>query len=163
MLTKTNYVDWAVIMRTQMQVHGLWDAVNEDDTDDRDDRPTLAAMLRAVPPELVHTLAAKDNAKAAWDTLKTLRISDERVRESKARTCWQDFDRLCFKDGESVEEFSLRLSTIVNDLATHGDPIDEHKVVKKFLRVVPPKFWQMALTIASLFDLKNMSIEELTG
>jgi hypothetical protein len=65
MLTKTNYVDWAVIMRAQMQVHGLWDAVNKDDTDDRDDRPALAAMLRAVPPELVHTLAAKDNAKAA--------------------------------------------------------------------------------------------------
>jgi hypothetical protein len=92
-----------------------------------------------------------------------LRISDERVREAKAQTCRQDFDRLCFKDVESVKEFSLRLSTIANDLATHGDPVDEHKVVKKFLRVVPPKFWQMASAIASLLDRKHMSIEELTG
>jgi hypothetical protein len=30
-LTRTNYADWAVLMRVQLQVHGLWDAVNEDE------------------------------------------------------------------------------------------------------------------------------------
>jgi hypothetical protein len=31
-------------------------------------------------------LRPKDNAKAAWDTLKMLRVGDERVREAKAQT-----------------------------------------------------------------------------
>jgi hypothetical protein len=69
-------------MRVQLQVHGLWEAVSEGDVDDHEDRAALAALLRAVPPELVRTLAAKDNAKVAWDTLKTLRVGAKRVRDA---------------------------------------------------------------------------------
>jgi hypothetical protein len=75
-----------MIMRVHLQVHGLWEAVSEDDADEQDDRAALAALLCTVPPELVRTLAAKDNAKAAWDTLKMLRVGDERVHEAKAQT-----------------------------------------------------------------------------
>lgn len=150
-------------MRVQLQVHGLWDAVNEGDVDDHDDRAALSALLRAVPPELVRTLAAKDNAKAAWDTLKMLRVGAERVREAKAQTRRRDYDRLAFKDGETVEEFGLRLSTILSDLEMLGDPEDERKAVRKFLRVLPRKYRSMANSIESLLDLKTMSIEELSG
>jgi hypothetical protein len=37
-----------------------------------------------VPPELFRTLTAKENAKAAWGTLKTLRVRAERIRDAKA-------------------------------------------------------------------------------
>jgi hypothetical protein len=116
-------------MRVQLQVHGLWDAVNEDGADEHEDRAALSALLRAVSPDLVRTLAAKDNAKAAWDTLKTLRVGAERVREAKAQTRRRDYDRLAFKDGENVEDFALRLSTILSDLEMLGDPQDERKAV----------------------------------
>lgn len=162
-LMRTNYADWSVIMRVQLQVHGLWDAVTEDDVDEHDDRAALSALLQAVPPELVRTLAAKDNAKAAWDTLRTLRVGAERVREAKAQTRRRDYDRLAFKDGENVEEFALRLSTILSDLELLGDPEDERKAVRKFLRVLPRKYRQMASSIESLLDLNSMSIEELSG
>jgi hypothetical protein len=44
-LTRTNYADWSVIMRVQLQVHGLWEAVREGDADDHEDRAALAALL----------------------------------------------------------------------------------------------------------------------
>jgi hypothetical protein len=37
-----------------------------------------------VPPELVHILAAKDNAKAVWHTSKTMLVGAERLRGAKA-------------------------------------------------------------------------------
>src|SRR6266540_6802866 len=150
-------------MRVQLQAQGLWDAVNLGDVDDHEDRMALAALLRAVPPELVRTLAEKDNAKAAWYTLKALRVGDDRVREAKAQVRRREFDQMRFKDRESIEEFGLRLTTLVNDLKTLGDPIDEHKAVRKFLRVVPQKYQQMATSIEILLDLEMMSIEELSG
>jgi hypothetical protein len=136
-LTRTNYADWAVLMRVQLQVHGLWDAVNEDECDEHEDRAALSALLRAVPPELVRTLAAKDNAKAAWDMLRMLRVGAERVRDAKAQTRRREYDRLAFRDGENVEEFALRLTTILADLEILDDPEDERKAVRKFLRVLP--------------------------
>ena len=44
-----------------------------------------------------------------------------------------------------------------------GDPIDDKKVILKYLRVVPKQYKQMARSIESLLDLNTMSIEELTG
>jgi hypothetical protein len=116
-----------------------------------------------VSPDLVRTLAAKDNAKEAWDTLKTLRVGAERVREAKAQTRHHDYDRLAFKDGENVQDFALRLSTILSNLEMLGDPEDERKAVRKFLRVLPRKYREMASSIESLLDLNSMSIEELCG
>src|SRR6266508_1964630 len=83
-LTRTNYADWAIIMRIQLQAQGLWDAVNLGDVNDHEDRLALAALLRAMPPELVRTLAVRDNARAAWDILKTFHVGDDRVHEAKA-------------------------------------------------------------------------------
>ena len=45
----------------------------------------------------------------------------------------------------------------------HGDPIDDKKVILKYLRIVPKKYKKMARSIESLLDLTTMSIEELTG
>ncbi|KAK1650424.1 hypothetical protein QYE76_068229 [Lolium multiflorum] len=162
-LTRTNYADWSVIMRVQLQVHGLWEAVSEGDVDDHEDRAVLAALLHAVPPELVRTLTAKDNAKAVWDTLKTLHVRAERVCDARAQTRRRDYDRLTFKDGETVEDFALHLSTILSDLEMLGDPEDEGKAVRKFLRVLPHNYRHMALSIESLLDIKTMSMEELCG
>ncbi|KAK1681874.1 hypothetical protein QYE76_042722 [Lolium multiflorum] len=85
-LTRTNYVEWALLMKVQLQVAGVWDVVVTGVGDPRDDRRAIAAILRGVPPELLRTLAVKDTAKAAWDTLKTMRLGTERVREAKTQT-----------------------------------------------------------------------------
>jgi len=57
----------------------------------------------------------------------------------------REFDQMRFKDRESIEEFTLWLMTLINDLEILGDPIDEHKAVRKFLRAVPRKYRQMAI------------------
>jgi hypothetical protein len=96
-LTRLNYAEWAMVMRVQLQAQGLWEAVEYGDVnDDREDRTALAALLRAVPPELVRTLANKDSAKEAWDAVKTMRMGCERVREAKAQTRWREWDDMRF-------------------------------------------------------------------
>jgi hypothetical protein len=40
-----------------------------------------------------------------------------------------------------------------------SDPVDDKKVILKFLCVVPKKYKQMARSIESLLDLKTMSVE----
>jgi hypothetical protein len=68
-----------------------------------------------------------------------------------------------FNDGEMVETFTLRLSTILSDLEMLDDPEDEPKAVRNFVRVLPHKYREMASSIESPLDIKMMSIEELSG
>jgi hypothetical protein len=131
--------------------------------DDGDDRAALAALLRAVPPELVRTLAVKDCAKTAWEAIKTMRLGYERVREAKAQKRRHEWEHLRFKAGETIEEFVICLTAIVNDLELLGDPIDEYKVVLKYLCAVPRKYRMLAMAIEQTVNLRELTIEELTG
>jgi hypothetical protein len=162
-LLRMNYVEWALLMKVQLQIAGLWDLVDTSVGDTRDDRRALYTIMRGVPPELLRTLAGKDSAKAAWDTRKTMRLGVEHVREAKVQTRRGEFDNLAFKPGETVEAFAMRLAAITHDLELLGDPVSEYKQVMKLLRLVPRMYKQMAASIESLLDLKTMPLEELVG
>ena len=41
--------------------------------------------------------------------------------------------------------------------------MDDTCVVKKFLRMVPPRFTQVVVSIEMFYDLKVMMMEELVG
>lgn len=97
----------------------------------------LEAILRAVPLEMLSTLAVKETAKEAWDSIRVMRVGVDRVRKSKAQLLLRQYDAIEFKEGESVEDFSLCLNNLVTTLATLGAPIEESKVVQKFLNAVP--------------------------
>jgi hypothetical protein len=162
-LTKTNYTEWAILMHVKLQAAGLWEAVDVDDAPERQERQALGAILSSVPPEMVQLLAAKDNAKAAWDMIKTMRVGVDRVREARRQRLRRDFDNLQFKSGENVEDFSIRVSSVVAELQSLGDTTSELDGVQKILRVVPTRYAPMACSIETLLDLKILSIEELSG
>jgi cell division cycle 2-like protein len=150
-------------MRVNLQAQGLWEAVDTGDVPFHEDRQALSAILRAVPAEMLRPLAEKDNAKDAWDALKSMRVGADRVKQSRAQKLLQNFESMRFKSGESVEDFSLRLQGVVSDLRLLGEDVSEEKVVRKLLRVVPRRYRQMALSIETLIDLTTLSIEDLTG
>jgi hypothetical protein len=76
----------------------------------------------------------------------------------------QEWENLVFKPGEDVDDFALRLNTLMQQLTRYGDDdIDEERVVEKFLRVIPKKYSQVAIAIETLLDFSELSIEEVTG
>lgn len=162
-LTKTNYDSWSLLMKLKLQARCLWDVIEEDDADFQDDRSVLEAICSAVPEEMVPTLATKATAKEAWEAIRTMRIGDDRVRKSTAQNLRVEYEQINFKDGESVEDFALRLSNIVQRLAILGDPEPEAKVVAKYLRVARPRYKQLVVSIEQLLDITELSIEEITG
>jgi hypothetical protein len=74
----------------------------------------------------------------------------------------QEWDRLVFRPGEDVDDYAIHFSGLVQQLAWHGDSdIDEQKVVEKYLRVIPKKYTQIALSMETLWDLSTLSIKEV--
>ncbi|KAG8095136.1 hypothetical protein GUJ93_ZPchr0012g20236 [Zizania palustris] len=139
-LTKTNYTEWSIIMRVQLQGAGLWEAVETGEASERQERQALGAILRSVPSEMVPVLAAKDNAKDAWDAIKVMRVGVNRVREARRQKLRKEFENLAFKSGEAIEDFTLRIASILNELQSLGDSTTELQAVQKYLRVVPARY-----------------------
>lgn len=150
-------------MRVMLQARGLWIAASEGTENYADDRNALEVISKAVPPELMGVVAGKATAKEAWSMLRLRNVGVDRVRKAKASSLKRDFDALRFEDGESVDDFSVRIGRITTELAGLGDEHTEEEIVRKFLQALPPRFDQITASIETLLDLSEVSVDELVG
>ena len=164
MLTRTNYVEWAMLMQINYEALEIWETIDPGTNVKRpEDRQAMGALMRSVPKEMWSTLGTKKSVKEAWEAVKKMRIGADRVKEVSAQKLLQEFENIEFKEGEGVEDFGMRITNLVTTLKSLGETIEESRVVKKFLRVVPPRFNQIAVSIEMFCDLKVLNIEDLVG
>ena len=62
-----------------------------------------------------------------------------------------------------MEDFYLRLQTLISKLKSHGVTIDEDEAVSKYLQSMSAKYIQIALSIETMLDLSTLTIEYVTG
>jgi hypothetical protein len=151
-------------MRIRLQVWHMWEAIRYGDVDYYEDQRALDALIAAVPPEMQFSLSKKRTAKEAWDAIATARIGNDRARKTTLQALHKEWENLAFKPGEDVDDFALRLNTLLQKMAQFGnDTYDEERAVEKPFRCIPEKYKQIAHSIESLLDLSTMSIEEVIG
>jgi len=164
MLTRTNYQEWSSHIQCNLEGMYLWDAVESDKPERRRDRLALGAILHGVPTEMHSMLLNKKSVKEAWEAIKTMRLGADRVKEVNAQKLLGEFESISFKAGESIDDFAIRITKLATDLKGLGETsVDDSRVVKKFLRVVPSRYNQVAVAIEMFSDLKTLTIEELVG
>jgi hypothetical protein len=96
------------------------------------------------------------------------RCDTHRQRSGSQVHIRKEWESLAFKPGEDVDDFALRLNTLLEKLLEKlvqfgKDNYDEERTIEKLFRCVPEKYKQMARSIESLLDLSTMSIEEAIG
>jgi hypothetical protein len=99
----------------------------------------------------------------AWEAIKTIRVGVERVKEANAEKLRREFSEMAFKPGELVEEFTLRLQAVANQLRILGDDVPDKSIFKRLLHAVPDHLEQVAISIETLMDLDIVSVEEVTS
>ena len=107
-LTRTNYGKWAVTMKVKLRARRLWNAIDKGTNNEEDDMSALEAILAAVPAEYRKPLGAKSSAKEAWEAIAAMRVGSDHAKKATAQLLKQEYANLKFKDGELVEDFSLR-------------------------------------------------------
>ena len=110
MLTRSNYNEWALSMHVNLQAQELWHAVEPlegEAIEYRADRLAFAAVLRAVPLEMLASLSTKRTTQLPWEGIKSRRVGVQRVRESNIEKLRKEFSEIHFKNGKSVDDFSM--------------------------------------------------------
>ena len=85
-----------------------------------------------------------------------------RATPARSKLRWE-FGALSFKEGETVSDFGVRISTLAANLRSLGDNIQDAEVVQKLLQVVPEKLTQAVVSLEMFLDLNRVSIEEVIG
>ena len=62
-----------------------------------------------------------------------------------------------------MEDFANCITGLANNLRVLGDDMKDVEIVRKMLQVVPEHLAQVAISIETLLDLNDLSVEEVTG
>jgi hypothetical protein len=112
---------------------------------------------------MVPALVVKETATEAWEAIKTLRVGDERRCVVSAQTFRTEYGNIKLRDGEAIEDFALRFAGVIQRLGDLGDPEPEEKAVKKYLRVVRPRYKHLVVSMEVFVDFSKLTIEGITG
>jgi hypothetical protein len=108
----------------------------------------LEAILATVPTKMAARLTDKAIAKEAWDSIIAARIGVNPIRRATLQRRRNDWENLAFPPGEQIEDFTLRLSTLKQQMACHGDEdLTEEQAVEKLLRAALKKYAQLVIAI----------------
>ena len=99
----------------------------------------------------------------AWDAIKAMIISHDRVRETKLQTLRKTFEALAMEDTESVDTFATRVNKMVASIRALGDELKELTVVQKVLQAAPARFMHLVTSLEQCIDLKTLTVEDLFG
>ena len=108
-LTRTNYGESSVTMKVKLRARRLWNAVDKGTDNEEDNMLALEGILAAVQAEYKEPLGVKSSTKEAWEAIAVMRVGSDRAKKATSQLLKQEYANLMFKDGEMVEDFSLRL------------------------------------------------------
>jgi hypothetical protein len=81
-LTKTNYSDWALLIKLKLKAWALWSVIEDSGTNQQEDMIALYILCDVVPPEMVLTIAKNEMVKEAWDAIATITVGDDRMKKA---------------------------------------------------------------------------------
>ena len=98
-----------------MMSQGVWEAIKSPETvDNRKDKIVLATIYQSIGEHTLLQLGAKKTTKEAWIMLKNMNLGAEKVKEVRTQTLLREFEALRMGDSESIDEYSVKLTIIVN-------------------------------------------------
>lgn len=85
------------------------------------DRRELKAIIAGVPMEMGAPLEDITSTKEGWDSIATARIDIDRVHRITQQRLHKELENLVVRPNEQIDDFALRLTTLKQQMARHGD------------------------------------------
>ena len=73
----------------------------------------------------------------------------------------RDFEVICMKESDTMDSFFTVLIELVTQMRSHGETVEERKIVDRILRILPLRFNVIVTTIEETKDLSRFTVDEL--
>jgi len=123
------------------------------------DAKALFFIQQAMEESIFPWVAAATRSKHAWDTLQNSYQGTSKVKLVRLQMLRRDFENLKMSNSETINDFFTR----ANQINSHGDTLDDQKVVENILRSLPIRFDPIVVAIEESKDLSQVYIDSLMG
>ncbi|GJU85657.1 hypothetical protein Tco_1293203 [Tanacetum coccineum] len=106
-------------------------------------------ILQGLPPEVYALVSNHQIAKELWERIQLLMQGTSLTKQERECKLYDEFDKFAYKKGETLRDFYLRFSLLLNDMNIYNVKLEQFQVNTKFLNTLPPE-WSKFVTDVKL-------------
>nr|GFA39816.1 hypothetical protein [Tanacetum cinerariifolium] len=102
-------------------------------------------ILQALPSEIYALVSTHKVDKDLWERIQMLMQGTLLTKQERECKLYDAFDKFAYQKGETLRDFYLRFSLLLNDLNMYNMKLEQFQVNTKFLNTLPPE-WSKFVT-----------------
>ncbi|GJW53305.1 hypothetical protein Tco_0097390 [Tanacetum coccineum] len=118
-------------------------------------------ILQRLPPEVYALFSNHRIAKELWENFLLLMQGTSLTKQERKCKLYDEFDKFAYKKGETLRDFYLRFSLLLNDMNIYNVKLEQFQVNTKFLNTLPPKWSKFVIDVKRVRHLHTTNIDQL--
>ncbi|GKE86239.1 hypothetical protein Tco_1559981, partial [Tanacetum coccineum] len=98
--------------------------------------------------------------KDLWEKIKLLMQGTSLAKQERECKLYDEFDKFTYKKGESLHEYYLRFTLLLNDMNIYKMPLEQFQVNTKFLNTLPDEWSKFVTDVKSNVDQLHAHLEQ---
>ncbi|GJV50588.1 retrovirus-related pol polyprotein from transposon TNT 1-94 [Tanacetum coccineum] len=99
--------------------------------------------------------------KELWARIQLLLQGTSLTKHERECKLYDEFDKFAYKKGETLREFYLRFSLLLNDMNIYNMKLEQFQVNTKFLNTLPPEWSKFVTDVKLVRDLHTTNVDQL--
>nr|GEV37450.1 hypothetical protein [Tanacetum cinerariifolium] len=111
--------------------------------------------------ELSATEAIQADCDELWERIQLLMQGTSLTKQERECKLYDEFDKFAYKKGETLCEFYLRFSLLLNDMNIYNMKLEQSQVNTKFLNNLPLEWSKFVTDVKLVRDLHTTNVDQL--
>ncbi|GKC26476.1 hypothetical protein Tco_1033770 [Tanacetum coccineum] len=116
-------------------------------------------ILQGLPTEIYALVSQHRVAKDLWEKIKMFMQGTSLTKQERECKLYDEFDKFTYKKGESLHEYYLRFTLLLNDMNIYKMPLDQFQVNTKFLDTLPDEWSKFITDVKLVKDLHTANVD----
>nr|GEY44897.1 hypothetical protein [Tanacetum cinerariifolium] len=166
MLEKDMYDSWKSIMELYMlnRQHGrmILESVEQAEAIQADcDVKATNIILQGLPLEVYAFVSTHKVAKEIWERIQMLMQGTSLTKRERECKLYDEFDKFTYRKGETLRDFYLIFSLLLNDMNMYNLKLEQFQVNTKFLNTLPLEWSKFVIDVKLVRDLHTTNVDQL--
>nr|GEY19396.1 hypothetical protein [Tanacetum cinerariifolium] len=114
-----------------------------------------------LPLEVYALVSTHNVAKELWERIQMLMQGTSLTKQERECKLYDAFDKFAYQKGETLRDFYLRFSLLLNDMNMYNMKLEQFQVNTKFLNTLPSEWSKFVTDVKLMMDLHTTNVDQL--
>ncbi|GJU57631.1 retrovirus-related pol polyprotein from transposon TNT 1-94 [Tanacetum coccineum] len=118
-------------------------------------------LFQGLPKDIYTLINHYTDAKDIWDNVKMLLEGLELTKEDRESQLYDDFEHFCQNKGETIHDYYVRFSKLINDMRNIKMTISRMQLNSKFVNNMLPEWGRFVIAVKLNRGLRDSNYDQL--